>query len=166
MSLRASIGLFATLLLTSSCSILPGSGGSTLDKEADNAARQYWETGLTECSDSFYGKHSFTSFILRPTRRNYLYQFKDVEFEVKGKPLTEADKLNNVEWRGAASFSYKAWRYYDLDQKEWNKWISGKPIMEAPPNVVAIRKQNARWIIGGEDSKHPYSKIDCTDIPK
>ena len=159
--------LFLSPLYLGCCLSWPFSGAMSLTGDARAAGQRYWETGLKRCGDSYYGKYSYTSFIIRPTRNNNLYQFKNLAFEVKAETLNDADKLNGIDWKGKSLLTYDAWRSYSYDFEKWNEWVSGRPLLEGPPVVADLRKQKGQWIVGnGSSSKAPYEQIDCSDIPK
>lgn len=84
---------FIVLLFTQSCS-------SKLETEANQELAKLLNSMLTKCDDLYSGSNG-----------TFTIQFKNPAFKVlKSVPLDEADKLNDVEWKGIADFSCSSYR--------------------------------------------------------
>src|ERR1700752_222982 len=72
---------------------------SPLFQEAYRQAEAALQAATTKCGDSHYNYNSTT-----------IYQYKDVVVSLNESRLTEADRLNGIEWSGSAHFDSKVWR--------------------------------------------------------
>jgi hypothetical protein len=93
------------------------------DSEAKSVARRIWAERFQECGDSFFGQYKITE-------ASYdLYQYKNAEIDVEEQKLSQADKLNGVEWKGITHLKPEAYRSWDSVSKKWTAWRNGGPIM-------------------------------------
>lgn len=124
----------------------------SLDVEARQKGEEYWYTALTKCGDSYYGKDEPSDFT---------YQFNDVLIELSPAQLTEASRLNGVEWRGYAALRCKTSRMRVKNLK-WEPWQNGS----AYPLVnVEIKRVNGKWLFNGKENRQPLLKaIDCSEV--
>ncbi len=69
--------------------------------EANAQAAAFWESVTSKCGDSYVTKNKVQYF-----------EFKGVTFSVYSVPgpLSEADKLNGISWRGSFLLSAQAYR--------------------------------------------------------
>lgn len=150
------------LLLLSACDWKSGAESSPLTAEADNLAKQYWDSGLSKCGEFHYGR---TWIRIGLPVADVIFQYKDLEIETKPGKITEADKLNGIEWKGTSYLKPSAYRYCDYKTKKWTAWRNGVP---SQPTVYAnLIKQRGEWSVGKniiEDMR--YKKIDCEDVPE
>jgi hypothetical protein len=149
---------FAAMLFCSSCS--PSSALlSNADAEAQEQAVKFVEAQLTRCGDSYYG-------IRKVASDNGLYQFKNPKISVKSQELSQADKLNGIEWKGSSVFSAETWRMYSVTG-EWTPWRQGFTALDIGLSVN-MYKQNGKWKFGatGDLEPHSYEKTDCSKLPK
>ena len=148
--------LAATLFYVScsSASVLPNA-----DAEAREQAQQFVEAQLTRCGDSYFG-------IRKIANDNALYQFKHPKVSVKSQELTQADKLNSIEWKGSSTFSAEMWRMYDVTGK-WGPWRQGFTSLGIGLGV-AMYKQKGQWKFGSDGNLKPssYEKVDCSKVPQ
>ena len=154
--------ILAAWLSASACSFSSGNSESAPTKEADQLARDYWFAGFSKCGD-YYSARSMSRAAGRITR-GVLFQYKDLVIETKSVKITEADKLNGIEWKGTSYLNPVAYRDYLKDSKKWDRWRNGEP--SGPPLYINIIRQNGAWSVGMnvlEEAK--YQKVDCSDIP-
>lgn len=122
-----------------------GGGGISSNPEAEKAfwakAEQHWlktEKGwVTEYVEQLP---------LNPPKR-VLKQYRDLKFSFATRPLTESDRLNNIEWIGWTDFNRTPMRWWreeaDYENPQgWSRWRD-----EAPSNRVTVCKQNGKWIV-------------------
>lgn len=155
--------ILAALLSASSCSFSSGNSESPLTNEADKLARDYWHAGFSKCGDYYYAR-SMSRAAGRITK-GVLFQYKDLVIETKSVKITQADKLNGIEWKGTSYLNPVAHREYLNDSKTWTKWYNVEP--SGPPRYINILKQNGAWSVGMnvlEEAK--YQQVDCGDIPE
>lgn len=148
---------FAAVLCCLSCS--PSSVLPNVDAEPQEQAQKFVEAQLTRCDDSYYGVRKIAS-------DNGLYQFKNPKVSVKSQELTQADKLNNLEWKGSSTFSAEAWRLYDVTGK-WGPWRQGFTSLAIGLGVT-MYKQKGQWKFGSDGNLKPnsFEKVDCSKIPQ
>jgi hypothetical protein len=156
----AALLAFAVAVSLSACGPrigAPPSSPSPGNAEAQQAAEQFWYSALTKCGDSYYAKDNreITGFEL------LTYQFNDPSVELWSRKLTEADRLNGLEWDGSATLRAKTSRSH---VGNWGEWRNGSIFTG---NTVVMKKVRGRWLpYGRENSRHPLKKIDCSDVPK
>jgi hypothetical protein len=152
-------------LLLSSCGagpVGPGSGGSGLAAEARREAEKYWDSALTKCGDSLYGVKADTTL-----PEGALYQFKDPEITVREQQLSDAGRLNGLEYAAVTAVTYKAFR--KNWRGEWSAWQG--PGMVGGVNTYLnedVRKLKGRWVVGRDPERPPqnWKKVDCSQVPQ
>lgn len=138
----------------SSASVLPNA-----DAEAQEQALRFAEAQLTRCGDSYFGVRKIAS-------DNGLYQFKNPKVSVKSQDLTQADKLNGIEWKGNSTFTAEAWRLYDVTGK-WGPWRQGFTSLGVGLGVT-MYKQKGQWKFGSDGNLKPnsFEKVECSKVPQ
>ena len=151
-SVAVLLGLLILCSLTPACTSRSKPSQSPLDAEAWQKGEEYWYSALTKCGDSYYGK-------LEPD--DFTYQFNDVSIELSPTQLTEASRLNGVEWSGFATLRCKTSRMRVKNLK-WEPWQNGS----AYPLVnVEMKRVTGKWLFHGEENRKPLLKpIDCSEV--
>lgn len=136
---------------------------SQADHEALNAAFGYKDTHLVTCGDSkfayFLPPHSKTRIAIE-FRGAMSACFSDKE----SQQLTEADRLNGIEWRGTFSFLCSTFRSHQNGQ--WSQWNNGTifnvlfPKLDSQP----MRKIHGTWEFGGDESAK-LEPLSCDQVP-
>jgi hypothetical protein len=144
------LGLLVLCSLPLACTSRSKPSQSPLDAEAQQKGEDYWYSALTKCGDSYYGKDEPSDFT---------YQFSDVSIELSPTQLTEASRLNGIEWSGYATLRCKTSR---LRVKKWEPWQNGS----AYPLVnVEMKRVTGKWLFNGDENRKPLLKpIDCSDV--
>jgi hypothetical protein len=97
-----------------------------LDREARAQAAQFYRRYLTKCdADYFY----FTVERAKspPVVEEWiLYQFHGLNIVVSPSTLSEAERLNGLEWRGSGSVFTEAFRLYDVTRQTWRPDRQGR----------------------------------------
>lgn len=62
--------------------------------------------------------------------------------------VSDAEKLNGVEWKGEISYVYQLHRFYDPATRKWSEWRDGSFINSNMP-VFSLIKQHGKWEING-----------------
>lgn len=128
--------------------------------EAEAFVRKAFEKIYTKCGDSYFGN----TLGLR--------EYKGVEFTVKKIDLSDADRLNGIEWKGIVSISFKLTRSYNTLTRKWDDWGSSEnPFLSgfaALPGPFQIERRKGKW--GGVNLSLPsvpssQKKATCDDIP-
>lgn len=144
------LGLVILCLLPLGCARSGDSTKSPLDAEALQKGGEYWYSALAKCGDSYYGKDEPSDFT---------YQFNDVSIELSPTQLTEASRLNGIEWSGYATLRCKTSR---MRVKKWEAWQNGS----AYPLVnVEMKRVTGKWLFNGDENRKPLLKaIDCSEV--
>jgi hypothetical protein len=144
--------LLVVLLPLCSCSHLPFT--SSLDDEALEFAQRRLDSLLTRCGDSYFGIH-------RIADDNTLYQFKNPTLKVTSEKISEAGRLNGVEWLGYSTFWFTAWRHNF--EGRWSEWRTGGMTLAVGLDGKLIKKQG-KWQFD-ELSEPAYEKVNCSEVP-
>jgi len=141
---------------------------------AQMVAKYTWDKLLTHCGDSWlYGGSELR--LMGKNTKDYLdgihednlmrdikaglhpdkvtWEFKGVTFELREYELSQADRLNGIEWQGWAGFSPTSWR---MRPKSWQSWSKIRPDDEAFAYAF-IKKIKGHWYYNGSS--------DVTDDP-
>jgi hypothetical protein len=100
---------------------LDGGRVSALDIEAAKKAVDFWKptsVGRASC----YVCENNPDRKAASNHTKTVFELQDVKVQVAPESLSEADKLNKVEWRGRVSLHYTAVRYYSPPDKTWSQW--------------------------------------------
>jgi len=127
---------------------------SSLEKEAMKHAREHWK--LTQLDGSNYlceitaaTKPSGIGAVGSKASKT-VFELRNIKVEVSSNSLSEANKLNGVEWEGQVHLEAEAFRHYSPQpysggkpDKTWSDWISRA---EATKGYVdALGVQNKTW---------------------
>lgn len=130
--------------------------GSLYD-QATAQARKFWDTKMTRCGDSYYTIDNRT-----------IFQFKGVTIAVVASRISEADRLNGIEWEGVSQVNVSNSRLYSpsgsaLINKGWNQWVSG--LNMAVGLAIKLRKQGGQWSITSDrySEVNDLRPISCSD---
>ena len=133
---------------------------TTLDKEAAEKAVPAWKP--TKIGESYYieavllGNDSATTVYHKGKIFAELFELRNVSAEVRGWSISEADRLNGVEWKGNVSLLVGAVRCYvrergqfqDKKSKMWSAWGQCTSPDRAQFNCfleVHATKANGKW---------------------
>jgi hypothetical protein len=146
------VTILTTFLFSVSCSSLSG--------EAGGKAQRFWAERFTKCGDSYYGV-IFDAVSL--TKR--ICEYKNVNFSVTADKLTEADKLNGVEWQGRAYMKWTLIRCFGepLKEGQWTKWQDGR---SDASYKVFLQRKGGEWVFGEMYSPILGENINCSNLPQ
>ena len=128
----------------------------TSQTSPEAAAEYVWSTILKSCTVP--GEPGKTAvFFGDPQARDALYEFRGTWKKLFPQKLTEADRLNGVQYSGLAVLGFSANRYFS--QNKWSpfdkgtadaSWYTGANLSNRPrdktnPSSVAITKRNGQW---------------------
>lgn len=102
-----------------------------------------------------------------------LFEIKSTKGVLKEDAVTEADKLNGIEWQGKFTIPVKLYRPCRInlgglkvtpEEMEWTEWVEEDltGMLGAPLFQVYITKKNGKWEVEGPKC----SKLDCSALPK
>ena len=133
---------------------------SGLEAEALERYKEHLAKYSTVCGDSYYFKQEGGS-------RQEITRLKDFSFEVKAAPITDVDKLNQIEWHGVVFIRFKAMKVWDNYTKDTHVVCSN---WSPPPNYdllgVEAEKRRGTWNLGHPSftSLLPPLPIECAAI--
>ena len=81
-----------------------------LDDEALAKGKEYLTPPFLQCGKSWYGVEAGLGQITS------VREFNQPAFVPSAKPITQADTLNGVDWKGTLHFRAAAYRQYDFNQ--------------------------------------------------
>jgi hypothetical protein len=112
-----------------------------LTAQAQEEARKFWAARMVKCGDSFYWKTSSRG--IRPE----LIQAKYFDFTVTSRPVTEADRLNGITWKGATQGRFSVYRYYKSNEG-WTRWFQGQSSgIGLSSSESLMERRNGQWKI-------------------
>jgi hypothetical protein len=147
---------------------------TTIDQEAIQKATGFWKSKLTQCGDDFY-----TKGYVDPINgtRSIIFQFKDYGFTMEKRTISNADRLNGLEYRGSSSLNVEVSRTYSavdlLFQKAgWSRWKDGLPIYRITSLLgeqdfgILLSRENGYWTIDSVTSSQSVylQPIDCSSV--
>ena len=124
---------------------------SSLDQEARKEAQKFFDKEFRRCGNSVfeYGNRILYS---PDDPQRYLFslsEFKGFTYQLKSEPLSEADRLNGLEWRGGWVTGSTSERIRDRKGgvwEKWEEWEPGTPLSKTPtPEPYLIRKKG-QWV--------------------
>jgi hypothetical protein len=115
----------------------------------DKVANLVWRTLYTQCARPGTSSVSFFAANTWSVRGKWsLKEYRGIVLPPHPEPLTEADRANNVQWRGSAMFKYTLSRsvWFRMDGMEahgsWSKWQDANST-----ETFEIKKENNRWLV-------------------
>jgi hypothetical protein len=129
----ALVGIFVA------CSALLPVQTSAQQNDVKSAADRLWAKLLTKCGDTYYtGGYSFGDdqhfeglglpLFPKPTSDDVTKaaaEFKGVSFVITTLNVTQADKLNGIEWSGILDLYSTAFRTKGPQDSGWGEWENG-----------------------------------------
>jgi hypothetical protein len=155
-----SVLLGISIVLSTTCvagcrgGLIPGGQNkSAIDVEAQQEAEKYWGSLLTKCAGTIYGKDNRQAV-------DQIYEFRDISIRIKPRALSDADRMNGLEWSGDANFDSKTSRVLTGDK--WGPWRDGSILL----NSQKMEKVNGQWKFGVTvDARAPLRTFDCSELP-
>ncbi len=143
----------------------PRDDGDPLYIEAREQSQKFWDSALVKCGDSYFGVLTFAGEDAPSQRR--IVQIKEPEIivtEAKGE-ITQADKLNGVEFSGKTFISASASRNYN--NGKWGAWSERTMATPSGTTSTTVRKVKGRWQFGiSKESRFRLTPTTCGTIPK
>jgi hypothetical protein len=153
---------------TSGCSRAEGESGNIISRPHVSAKTEA-ETLAKEWVNARFLRHKGSWYTIFPS--GFMHQFKNVRYDVDSDELSEADKLNSIEWKGSICYTCGVRRsYYARDhfgkKKDWQEWenCSYEPII-AFILVKKVGSWQLRSFMGYEDHTK-LIKPTMSAIPK
>lgn len=150
----------------------PVTTGLSPSDEAFQIASGYWMKKFTFCSGSWYTLDEWAKLVFKENRsnRSAVKEVKDLTITLTPRNLTEADRLNGIEWEGRTRPKATSTRQYE--NGKWSQWYSN--YVGRQSEQWTLTKINGQWSLGSFkvffatiNEPVPYLKpIACTDIPR
>lgn len=143
----------------------PRNDGDPLYLEAKEQSQKFWDSMLVKCGDSYFGVLTFAGEDVPSQRR--LIQIKEPEVIVSEveKELSQADRLNGVEFSGKTFISASASRNYN--DGKWGSWSERTLATPSGTTSTTIRKVKGKWQFGiSKESRFRFTPTTCGTIPK
>lgn len=155
---------------------------TSLDQQASDRAFSLLMEHWSVCDDLLVARltNNFGGQALNNFKGHDYVEMKDVTVKITSLEITEADKLNGVEWSGYAEFHAKAGRFHfpaeikgnsgdsgSQSSQRWDEWKMGDFLNMLP--TFYLHKTNGQW------GSSPYQNGDllqfiqttpCDQIPK
>ena len=102
----------------------------------------------------------------------WLAEIKNPKFTVDADDVSQADKLNGIDWHGTVDMKWDAYRLFDRGR--WTQWLDGGGDFEhsvASTESVFINHTNGRWMHDSDYSGQrdfagmPRKPISCGTLP-
>jgi hypothetical protein len=134
-----------------------------LDAEAKQEAEKFWAGQLTRCGGSYYRETQ-----LKNGDKEF-FEIKEPEARLAPRKVTDADRLNGVEWLGMVALEAKAVRVWGSRLGHWEAWSNGAGRLS--DREYPMKKVNGRWDVdtkkgGVFDEVIRYVPVDCSEIPQ
>jgi len=131
------------------------------DAEAKNQLQEFLtRQHASVCGDSYYiekvGDMSGVG----------IFQYRNASIVItRVEPVSEADRLNGIEWRGLLTLAYPAYRRFVDGQ--WTQWQNNPRTAEYDFQVV---KRSSGWSIDNHlnpttNYSTRYQKVNCSQLP-
>ncbi|MEY2518314.1 MAG: hypothetical protein QOF24_73 [Verrucomicrobiota bacterium] len=174
MKFHPTIAALFTALLVQACDQKSDSSVTQANKASPSPTRTDPGAAALSRAEEEWGKswiQQDDKWITQARDIPFLFQIKGRKSKVDAKPLSEADRLNGVEWVGTVSFSSAAERefWFEADPgytsaprvKGWNDWeTSHQPIAS-----YELRRKNRQWIFSSNEAMIPHGPIARQYIP-
>jgi len=141
---------------------------STLDKEAAKEVLDFWK--LTKVGQSYYVYQREEN-----TLETTVFELRNVHVHLQPYGISEADKLNGVEWKGLVSLKCDAVRIYrskrsqfrpaELPDTTWGQWGDQNTYTGCLSDMAKI---NGKWSDPTTNStgKITFKQVEASDLPK
>ena len=138
-------------------------GHGPLGDEAVKWATELWQP--TKIGDSYY--------VFQTSPGKVITEFRTPLISVSPWRVSEADRLNGVEWRGIILVRIESYRdcYMVKDRftprnvGHWSEWKDGKA-SNAHVVSVELEKRNGKWAATGVTKGRTFKTVTQSDIPK
>ena len=131
------------ILLSVWTSPMSGYGqADNLYAEASAQTTKYWLQLFSVCGESYFSKN-FTPASKRDRRFTGYTEWKALAWRLDPQPVSAAERLNGVQWKGVTFVSVSAYRIADGSDGNWSDWVPG--FNHSPE--VQLTKVNGQWHI-------------------
>ena len=128
--------------------------GQNLDQEAQTQSNTFWSQRIARCGDTIYIAY----------KAGDIEALKNGQVKIQSRPLTETDRLNGWEWRGATVLTATATRSWSVSRGGWQDWTAGAGLGTLN---ASMEKRRGSWSIT-PDSYGPLNQtkpFSCSQVP-
>jgi TonB family protein len=173
--MKAVLTVGAVLLTTSTASFstaIAQSTHSSVDAEAQHEAKKWADKQIIECGKRFFAYWALMDFQVRdgklyqgglPVSPNQVWtlsEMKSFSYKAEGRALSEADRLNGIQWSGVLFIAGGAARGRTVRNggvaTEWGEWEDGRNFMHEI--LVGLQKKKGQWFWFRGMTSHPFYK--------
>lgn len=133
---------------------------ASIDDEAKAEAEKFWATQITKCGDDYYRKLELNK------GGESWYELKEPSVRISAALVSDADRLNGLEWHGNIYLETKVSRTWESDR--WSAWENG--VNRGDGFYYHMEKAKGNWNINM--SRYPYDMVshyvavDCSKVPR
>ncbi len=170
---------------------ISGGCGSSVEKEAVKRAKECWK--LTQIGGSTYlceitvETHPSGFGAVGTGASKTVFELRGIKLEVSASTLSEADKLNGVEWAGSVRL-YSSFRRYAPQpysgaaaDKTWSDWRSAEPtatssVADSYIDGMRVTKMKGKWEVVPAPENYTrrffgprdvtFKQVEPSDLPK
>ena len=164
--LRMKPDIYTKIVLTVIASLLINSDFFAQDRKRPSLQAESQKVGMqilsheyTACGAIYFGKSN-----------ERLIEFKGGRITVVPEKVSDADRLNGVEWKGLSRFNYSAFRW--RENGVWTEWEDNRngPCLEngscGDDHYQAFIKKSGKWYITyAWNRSHSWKGVDDTPMP-
>lgn len=136
--------------------------------DVNTFARSIFKNRFAECGGKTYVFYGIAAGAPQDSLpRPMLLEVRELQQSARNIGLSEADKLNGIQWRGEMSIQFKLYRSWNETMKSWSTWANGMPTIWGNAISTTIAKQSGRVVI---DKEHTFNvtiqPITCAAVSK
>lgn len=134
---------------------------SDIDKEAVQYGMSYHGRLVANCGSYYYKYDGWEREV--GSERLKIVQGTDMVWVVQISPLSEADHLNGIEWRGQIVVGLiGSLRHYYIGNSSWSTWSTDNYIDDY---MGHSEKVNGKWEYAQSRADGQNRPITCSDLP-
>ena len=122
---------------------------SLSEQAIDVIKRDVWTRRYSLCGNNWVTKYY-----------GRIRQFRNINFYTRPSNLSNADRVNGVEWKGQVRVSAPLLRYFNRDFT-WGEWQD-----VSAEHFFYLEKKNGKWNVGTVVTFMDYSKVDCRELSR
>jgi hypothetical protein len=127
-----------------------GMESNAQDEEARTQAKAFYDRTVKQCGDLHYVWLEWpSSFMMQPPYW-VLVQYKGLNIQISPRALSEADRLDGLEWQGEVNVSAAVVRHYYKDEKQtapayWHDWLDWSKIEGGQALTITMTRKGGKW---------------------
>lgn len=137
---RKILSKLCILFLVCATSMNGYSQADNLYAEASAQTTNHWQQLVSVCGTSYFSKN-FTQGSKRERRFTGYTEWKALAWRLDPQPVSAAERLNGIQWKGVSFMSVSAYRIADGSDGNWSDWVPG--FNHSPE--IRLTKVNGQW---------------------